>query len=314
MALSVSQIISASYNDVVNEANKPENNWAESAAMRELEKQGCIERIAGGPQIETTLDYKRNDGAEFQTTDLQDVSVAKTDVLTAALYDPAQLTVPIVWSRADEAKNPSKNQKVDLVKSLLSNGLESHDDVLESAVFAANTNGFLGLATIVPDSGQGIVGGIDASTEVWWRNYSTTYAADFSTMLAVFTTAYNTALKGSGSSMGPKFMISGPTPHAGYESKLVTNQRFVDSSEADGGFKVLAFKTLRYVFSHAGDDHVYFLSGRSFKLYVFKNAYRLLGDTAEFADQRVHPEDLHVGAVRDQQQVASCGCPLGVSS
>jgi len=282
MALSVSQIMSASYNDVVNESRKPENQWAESAAMRELEKQGCIERIAGGPQIETTLDYKRNDGAEFQTSDLQDVSVAKTDVLTAALYDPAQLTVPIVWSRADEAKNPTTNQKVNLVQSLLTNGLDSHDDVMESSLFELDTNGFLGLPTIVPDDGQGTVGGISAVTEAWWRNYSTTYAADFSTFIAVATTAYNTALKGSGSGMGPKFLLSGPTPHAGYEAKLVANQRFVDSDEASGGFKVLAFKTLRYVFSQYGDDHVYFLSGKSFKLYVFKNAYRMLGDTAEF--------------------------------
>ncbi len=299
MALSVSQIISASYNDVVNESRKPENQWAESAAMREMEKQGCIERIDGGPQIETTLDYKRNDGAEFQSTDLQDVSVAKTDVLTAALYDPAQLTVPIVWSRADEAKNPSKNQKVALVKSLLQNGLDSHDDVLESALFTADTTGFKGLPTIVPTNGQGTVGGIDAGTEVWWRNYATTYAADFSTFIAVATTAYNTAMKGSGSAMGPKFMISGPTPHAGYESKLTVNQRFVDSSEADGGFKVLAFKSLRYVFSHAGDDKVYFLSGRSFKLYVFKSAYRLLGDTAEFPQTN--------GFIRKIFTLAQCG-------
>lgn len=282
MALSISQITSASYNDVVNESRKPENQWAESAAMREMEKQGCIERIPGGPQIEVTLDYKRNDGAEFQTTDMQDVSVAKTDVLTAALYDPAQLSIPLVWSRADEAKNPTVNQKVAFVKSLLQNGLDSHDDVLEDALFDADTNGFLGLPTIVPTNGQGTVGGIDAGSEVWWRNYATTYASDFSTFIAVATTAYNTALKGSGSGMGPKFMISGPTPHAGYEAKLTANQRFVDSSEADGGFKTLAFKSLRYVFSHSGDDKVYFLSGRSFKLYVFKSAYRLLGDTAEF--------------------------------
>ncbi len=281
MALDVSQIIAASYNDVVNESRKPANQWAESAAMRELEKQGCIDRVDGGPQIEHTLDYKRNEGAEFQTSDLQDVAVSKTDVLTAALYDPAQLSVPIVWSRADEAKNPTVNQKVNLVKSLLSNGLDSHDDLLEASLFEADTDGFHGFPTIIPDSGQGEVGGIDAATEVWWRNHSATYAADFSTIIAVFTTAYNTALKGSGSGMGPKFMISGATPHAGYESKLVTNQRFVDTDEASAGFKVLAFKTLRYVFSQYGDDHVYFL-GKSFKLTVFKNAYRLLGETAEF--------------------------------
>jgi len=285
MALSVDQAVTVSYNAVLNAMRgKPENQWAESAFMQELESAGMIKYIPGSHTIESSLDYKRNPGAEFQATDLQAITTDPTDVLTAAQYTPAQLTVPIVWSRAQEAENPTENQKIDLVASLIENALQSHDDVFEEALFVADTDGFSGLPTVIPDSGQGNVGGIDASTEVWWRNYSTTYASDFSTLVAGMTVAYNTASKASGATLVPRLLVSGATPHAGYESKLTPNVRFMDTAKGDTGFKALAFKQARYIFSQYGDDHIYFLGPKTFQLVAFKNAYRVLGDKAEFTN------------------------------
>jgi hypothetical protein len=281
MALSVSQIIAVSYNDVVNEMRKPENQWAESAFLRELERLGALKKIPGGPQVEATLDYKRNAASEFQSTDLDTLDTSKTDVLTAAVYDPAQLAVPITWSKADEAKNPTENQKVVLVKSLLENGINSHDDMIEEAVFGTTTNGFLGLQTIVPDSGQGTVGGIDAATEAWWRNYSGTYLSTGADIEAQMTTAYNNAAKGSGSSLAPKGIVSDAETQALYEGQLQSLQRFVDAKEADAGYKVLAFKTARFVFSQYSTNRIYLYNPKSLQIVVFKSAFRLLGDTIE---------------------------------
>lgn len=282
MALNVSQIIAASYNDVVNEMRgKPENQWAESAFMREAEKQGIIKKIPGGPQIEATLDYRRNPGSAFLSTDMQTVSTTKTEVLTAALYDPAQLSIPITWSKADEAKNPEVNQKVALVKSLLENGINSHDDMIEEAIFGDDTDGFLGFLNIIPDNGQGSPGGIDAGTEAWWRNYSSTYLANFTDIEAQMTTAWNTAAKGTGSSLTPTLLVSDSETQAGYEGVLQTMQRFVDTKEADGGYKVLAFKTSRFIFSQYANHRIYFMNPKSLQICVFKSAFRLLGDTIE---------------------------------
>lgn len=281
MALSISQMIAVSYPEVVNEMRKPANQWAESAFMRELERQGAIERINGSPTIESTLDYQRNAGAEFQATDLAPVSTSKTEVLTAAQFEPAQLSVPMTWSKKDEASNPTPNQKVALVKSLVENGINSHDDLIEEALFVADTDGFEGLPTLLPTTGQGTVGGISAVTEAWWRNYATTYLANFSDIEAKLTVAYNTAAKGSGASLTPKFLVSDADTQAGYEGQLQSLQRFVDAKEADAGFKVLAFKTARYVFSQYATSSIYMLNPKSFTLKVFKNAFRLLGDTIE---------------------------------
>src|SRR4051812_14587932 len=120
----ISQILAASYPAVI--SKKPANQWAESALLKALEKAGAIKRVAMGSTIEATLDYRANPGAQVLATDMSTTSTTKTEVLTAASYDPAAVSVPIVWSKQDEAKND--DDKVQLVASLIDNALESHDD------------------------------------------------------------------------------------------------------------------------------------------------------------------------------------------
>lgn len=281
MALNVSQIIAASYNDLVNEMRKPENQWAENAFLREMEKQGMINTIDGGPQIEATLDYRRNPGAGFLASDLEPVSTSKTEVLTAALYDPAELSVPIVWSKADEAKNPSRNQKVALVKSLVENATNSHDDLIEQAIWSTLTNGFIGLQNLVPDDGLGSPGGIDSSVETWWRNYAANATLSSTTIEADMTLAYDTCAKGSGSSLAPSLVATNAQLHATFEGTQQALQRYVDTQEAKAGFKILAFKTARVIYSQYATTRMYFLNPKSFSIDMFKQAKRTLGDTIE---------------------------------
>lgn len=287
MALTIEQIAAVSYPAVLAEMRKPANQWMESAAMRELERQGAIQRISLGDNIEAPLDYRPNPDTTILATDQDAASLLKTEVITSASYDIAQLSVPVTWTKGDDAKNPTENQKIALVKALLENGINSHDDQLERCIFTTSTNGGVelsGLDTLVPDSGQGTVGGIDAGTEVFWRNFADTYT-DATDIEATMTEAWNTAAKGSGSALAPKFLLSGPDAHALYESVLQTLQRFVDVSEADAGFKVLAFKSSRYVFSQYGDDHIYFLNPKSYSAIVSKQYFRDKGNTNEVPGQ-----------------------------
>lgn len=281
MALSISQMLSVSYPAVLAEARKPSNQWSDSALLRELERLGAIKRISMGPTIEAPLDYQRNPNAGFLATDLQATSLVKTEVLTAAEYTPGTLSVPIVWSKADEAKNSSENQKVALVKSLLENALETHDDLIEEALFTTTTDGFLGMQTIIPDSGQGTVGGINAATEAWWRNDTDTYAAAGTDIEAALTEAFNTVSKGSGSKLGVKLIVSGADAQAIYEAQLQSNQRYIDAKEGDAGFKLLAFKNARWVFSQHGGTRIYGINPKSFRVVVSKEAFRQKGDTIE---------------------------------
>ena len=197
------------------------------------------------------------------------------------------MNVPVTWTKGDESKNPSETQKIALVRSLLENGISSHDDLLEQRIFTSSTVGGIevnGLNDLVPTSGQGTVGGISAVTETMWRNQATTYT-DGSDIEAKMTTIYNLCAKSSGGSLLPKILISGSTPHSLYESQLQTLQRYMGSEEPDGGFKSLAFKGSMYVFSHKGGNNIYFLNPKNYQMIVSKQYFRDKGSTYDVPGQ-----------------------------
>ncbi len=280
MALTIGQTVAVSYPAVLAEMRKAANQWAESAFLRELERQGAVIRKSLGATIEAPLDYQRNPAAAFLATDLQPTSLTKTEVLTAASFDIAEVSVPIVWSKKDEVQNPTENQKIALVKSLLENGINSHDDLIEQYLFATSTNGFLGLGTHVTTAGTGSDGGIDSTLNTWWRNQTATYIND-TDIEAAFTTVWNACAKGSGSNLLPTLMVSDGATQAIFEGTQQANQRYVDSQELKAGFKILAFKTSRYVFSQYGTSSVAFLNPKNFQVVCSKEYFRDRGDTQE---------------------------------
>lgn len=262
----------------------------ENAALRIMEKNGVITRKPLGPTIEVPLDYRVNPDVAVLANDQDTASLVKTEVITAASYSVAQISCPITWTKGDDAKTPTENEKIAFVKSLLENGINSHDDLIEQSIFTTSTAGgdeLNGLSDLVSTAGTGTVGGIDSSVETWWRNYADTYI-DASDIEASFTTAFNRASKGSGSSLQPKFLISGVTPHVMYESGLQTLQRFGDASEADAGFKVLKFKNADYIFSQYGGNKVYFLNPKVYKIVVSSKYFRDKGDTAPVPGQNAY--------------------------
>lgn len=290
MALTVEQISASSYPAVLAEMRKAENQWADSAAMRELEKQGAIQRISFGENIEIPLDYRVNPDGGVLANDQDTAALVKTEVITSAVYDIAQISYPVTWTKADEVKNPTDNEKISLVKALLENGINSHDDLMEQLIFTTSTAGGVevnGLDTLVPTSGQGTVGGISAITETFWRNPADTYT-DATDIEAAMTTMFNSCMKGSGSALAPKFLLSGATPHALFESGLQTLVRYNDTAEADAGFKVLAFKNARYTFSQYGGNKIYFLNPKSFKLLFSKQSFREKQDTMQIQGQNAY--------------------------
>lgn len=286
MALSVEQISAVSYPAVLAELRKPHNQWAENAALRALESNGFIQRVSFGENIECPLDYRSNPDTAVLASDQDSAALLKTEVITSAIYDIAQLNVPVTWTKGDEAKNPSDTQKIALVKSLLQNAIDSHDDLLEQRIFTSSAVGGVevnGLADLVPTSGQGTVGGIDASIETFWRNQTDTYT-DGSDIEAAMEDVYNACSKGSGGQQ-PKILISGTTPYGLFVSQLQSLQRFMDSDQADASFKLIAFKGAKYVFSHKGSSKIYFLHPKNYQMAVSKNYFRDKGQTYDVPGQ-----------------------------
>ncbi len=281
MAL-ISQIISSSYNAVLADQRKPTNQWAQNSWLAALESAGCVKTIPGGPQIEVPLDYRRNPGAAFLVNDLDPMAMGKTDVVTSAVYDWAQASVPVVWSKGDDAKNPEENQKIDFIKNLLPNAFDSHDEIVETALGAATaTNGFLPLRSLVSDAGTGTIGGIVSNTDTWWRNIGGTFALSGVDLVSKLTLAQNQAAKGSGG-LAPNFYLTDATTHATFEGTQGSLQRYVGNDAYDAGRKEIAFKQGKMSFGQfATGQRIYGLNAKTFKLLFAKGAKRQKGDTQE---------------------------------
>lgn len=293
MAPTIGQIAAASYVAVLNK-RKAENQWVENTVLDEFQSAGFIKKKSFGEVLELGLDYQRNPNGDFLATDMTPTSLSKTEVLTSAQYSIAELSVPVTWSKGDDMKNPSENQKFDFVNTLLNNGLDSHDDMIEEALFATSTDGFLGFQTIIPDSGQGSVGGISAVTEVWWRNDTDTYLDDASDIEAKMTGSWNAASKGSGG-MAPSLIVSGGDAQALFESTQQPLQRYVDGAKMNAGFKVLAFKTARYIFAQYGGTRIYMMSPKALSLYVSAQYFRDKGEQQEIPNVNAYTFKIYSG-------------------
>src|SRR5262245_35263941 len=129
MALSIEQIAAASYDAVVAEMKKPANQWSDTSVLKFLESKGVIKRVNFGDKIQAPLDYRPNPDGGVQVTDQDVHALLKTEVLTAAEYEVGALSWAVTWTKLDDARNPSENQKVDFVKGILENGINTHDDL-----------------------------------------------------------------------------------------------------------------------------------------------------------------------------------------
>ncbi len=272
------------------EVAKPlHNQWKESAFLRAMESGGFVKRRAGGSALEFSIDYRKSPDVDFLATDFTATSTSQSVVLAGASYDMANLVSPINWSIADEARwSGDGNKKLNALKELSRNAIDSHDDEIELRAWSTSTDGFLGMQNLIPTSGQPNVGGIDGSSATYFRNFASTYATDGSDLNAKLITMFNTVSKGSGSELTPDIIASGLTAIGLYEGGLTDLKRFMGETTGDAGFKYLAFKTAKWVYSQHGGtlatNPIYALNKVSFNLNVTKGYFRKLEEAERYTN------------------------------
>jgi hypothetical protein len=299
MAVPFSQLVATTFDDVVLERNKTADQWSDSSFLKYLEKVGGLKRMPGGATLQATLDYQANSAVDFLATDTTVTGTTKTSVITAASYSYIPVVAPVNWSFFDEAVNSDRNQKVDLITSIVDNCINSHDQAFEAAMFAVTggTDGFNTLVDLFTEDGLGTVGTIVAGTETWWKNQFLDWDIHTgATLIADYTTLWNRCAKGS-SGLTPNLIVANATMHGAFEACLVSNQRYMDVETGIAGFKALKFKTADYIFSMAPtvlQDSAWMFNTQNTKLYVVKSAWR----------SRRQPVD-HINAAMSNMKVFS---------
>lgn len=238
-----------------------------------LREAGHIEKISGGEQIVEPLLYAVN-GTTGSYAGYDNIPTAPQEGISAAAYDWRQYAVSVAISGIEEAKNSGKEAVISLLKAKIDQAEMSAMDQMNVMFYADGTgNGskdWLGLAAIVdPSPSTGTVGGIDASTETWWRNKQASEGGVL--QLSTLSNMFNQCTKGK---IKPEFCLTTQAVWEEYEALLQPQLRYQSSKAADAGFENLLYKSSPVMWDEdCTTQSWYFLNSKFLKLKVHSDVW-----------------------------------------
>lgn len=217
-----------------------------------LRKKGKMKPAAGGRTIVQGIEAALNPNAGWYSG----IDILNTNIFepfTSVEYDWKQAYVPVVWSGLEKLKNMGEWEVIDLISSRVANGEKSLTDLVAQASYSDGT-GFggkqmQGLALhIVQANTSGTVGGIDRSTNTFWRNQtaSVTFSAtivNFAVQApSQFLHALNQlAVKCTRGSDRPDLYVADAVAYTAYLDSLQPIQRISDPELGGAGFTNLKY-------------------------------------------------------------------------
>ena len=241
-----------------------------------LNSKGRKKPASGGERLVEPLMYETNSTAAAYSG-YETIDVTPQNGLTAAEYLWKQAATSISISGRQERQNAGSKEKIiDLLQSKVTQAERSLKTILDEQAFstsrgASESEGLDGLQALVdvaPTTGS--VGNINRATagNEFWRNNSTTSVGSFASGgLDAMRTLYNTC-----SDQGQDFPDLGLTTQSVfefYEKALQTQQRFSNTTAADGGFQNLTFKGMTLMWdSNCPSGYMYMLNSDYLKLRV----------------------------------------------
>lgn len=231
-----------------------------------LKDKGRMETVAGGRFLTEPLQYDKNDNISWVGKG-GTVSLNDFEHLTIAKYDWRYLVGSIVRFGVDDQQNRGKNQIINLMNSKMENTRNALISQLETRLAAASgsaDNAIDGLQLLVADdpTASAEIGGINQSTNAWWRNqaenmtglsFATYGEAKMRTMLN--NTSNNLRMD------TPDIIVSGQVPYEYFEDTQMGYVQIVNKKLGDAGFSHVQFKGLPMIWSPSiADTRMYFLN------------------------------------------------------
>ena len=258
-----------------------------NAFHKYMMKKGNKRKEDGGLTIACPLDYAEN-GTYQRYSDWDILDISASEVISAAEYQWRQIALNVVASGRELRINSGEAKIINLAKSRIKNALRTFNNNFSSDLYSDGTasNQINGLQSIIADSGQGTVGGIDSSTaaNAFWRNTVQSAAAPIQGGGAV--TVSETTIENEimlplwleldrGSTDTPDLIVMSNDYYQFYENSQVSNKRYMDADKAQGGFVSLKYKTADVM--HDGNSgisaaHGYMINTDYFGLCVHKDA------------------------------------------
>lgn len=255
-----------------------DNVTNKNALLKKLDEKGAIVKHNGGRTIVRELDYAENSTFKYYSG-YESLDVSASDVLSAAEYNWRQAAVAVTISGLEQRQNNGSEAIINLLTSRITNAMRTMSNKVSEGIYSdgTGTDGkqIDGLQAIVADDPTtGTVGGINAATYTFWRNYvSAPAATDSTNILTRMNTAYNEVSRGN---EVPDIIVADDDMFGYFEGALQANQRFTDDKSATAGFITYKYKAADVILDNGSgiaDKHMYFLNTDYLFFDVHADAY-----------------------------------------
>lgn len=234
----------------------PEQIFNSNLLMKMLHVKGT--KAQGGNAIKQTLKYANSPGGAYG--EWEELNVAAKDQLTAADFDWKFHYVSIAVSRQQLLKAGGPQEKKGFLEAKMDVSRMTLADNIATGIFSdgtTDTDDFNGLIQVMDDTST-VYGGIDATTDTWWKpfiNTTATLSEDLLQDLHTGTTEGNRT---------PTLYVGHKNIVKAYNKIAIGYQRLVSETAKGLGFDgVLTFNGKpMYADSHARS------SGGTFDLYA----------------------------------------------
>jgi hypothetical protein len=208
--------------------------------------------VDGGRSIACPLTYAEETFAWYMGSEL--LSRAVKETISEADYEPANAVASITLSGPDLAKNKGREQVLNLLEGKMTNAENTMKNNITKAIYGDGTvaKSFAGLKAFVTDAGTGIVGGIDSTTWVFWKNQFASIARatglQYPALKAGLNSLWIKLIRGT---EHPDLVLADAEIYSTYEGGLQENQRYADAALGSLGFETLKYKSAAMVFDGA---------------------------------------------------------------
>jgi len=244
-------VTSVDWGDIVtttleNRSKKLADNISNNnALMSRLRRKGYEKTFSGGREIMQELRYAQNETFMFYSG-YEFLNVTVNDTMTAARFPIKQASIAVTISGLETLQNASDEQMLDLIEERVETAELTFWNQMSAAIYSDGTgwggkqiNGLQALVSLTPS--VGLVGGIDRSSQVWWRNASTNTGGVTSSTIQDYMNTATIALKRN--SDGVDLIVADNTYYKAYLESLQAMQRIMKSpdSKTGAGFTSLAY-------------------------------------------------------------------------
>lgn len=268
-------VISTAFNNMHGEI--VDNIFAQIPMFEYLRSRGNVMLLDGGERINMPVMHAVNTTAKsYSGYDILDTTPQEGIGNVEFLW--RQYSVSVSINGKEQKQVRGRFAVANLLDAKRKQAEMSLADVLNIDIFGAQSGDKLdGLQTLVADSpSSGTVGGIDRSTQTWWRNQQTSGASSasaFDNLLTKMRNIYNSCNIVSKRFGPPDIFVGTQTVFEGYEGLVDSQRQYGNERLLDLGFVNLAFKTAGVLFDgDCGSGRMYALNTNTLKLVMHQDA------------------------------------------